>query len=106
MNSRSFSVINVCAMNFKPLFNNVLIEPLEGEQKTASGIYIPETAQEKSKKGKVVAIGEGRYEDGKLIPVGVKIGDIAIWRYGGEEIKVDGKKLLVMKDTDLIGVIS
>jgi chaperonin GroES len=93
-------------MNFKPLFNNVLVEPLEAEQKTASGIYIPETAQEKSKRGRVLAVGDGKYEDGKLVIPSVKVGEVVFWSYGGEEIKIDGKKLLVIEEARILGIIN
>jgi len=93
--------------NFKPLFNNVLIEPLEGEQKTESGIFIPDTAKEKPQKGKVVATGEGRFEDGKLIPTAVKVDDIVSYKkWGGTEIKLDGKEYLVVEDKDILGVFN
>lgn len=95
-------------MNFKPLFNNVLVEPLEGEQKTASGIIIPDTAKEKPQKGKVIAVGEGHTTpEGKLIPVTVHVDQIVMYKkWGGTEIKIDGKEYLIIEDKDILGVIS
>ena len=94
-------------MNFKPLFNNVLIEPLEGEQKTKSGIIIPDNAREKPQKGKVVAAGEGHTTpEGKLIPTAVKVDQIVMYKkWGGTEIKIEGKEYLIVEDKDVLGII-
>ena len=94
--------------NIKPLSDHVFIEPVDDETKTESGIVIPDTAdKEKQMKGKVVAVGEGRRdEDGKLIPMSVKIGDIVLFKkYGPDEIEVDGKKYLVGEETDILAII-
>ena len=94
--------------NIKPLPDHVFIEPVDDETKTESGIVIPDTAdKEKPMKGKVVAVGEGRRdEDGKLIPMSVKIGDIVLFKkYGPDEIEVDGKKYLVGEETDILAII-
>ncbi|OGY58729.1 MAG: co-chaperone GroES [Candidatus Colwellbacteria bacterium RIFCSPHIGHO2_02_FULL_45_17] len=94
--------------NIKPLSDHVFIEPVDDETKTESGIVIPDTAdKEKPMKGKVVAVGEGRRdEDGKLIPMSVKIGDIVLFKkYGPDEIEVDGKKYLVGEETDILAII-
>ena len=94
--------------NIKPLSDHVFIEPVDDETKTESGIVIPDTAdKEKPMKGKVVAVGEGRRdEDGKLIPMSVKIGDIVLFKkYGPDEIEVYGKKYLVGEETDILAII-
>lgn len=93
-------------MAIKPLGDRVILTPLEQESMTKSGIIIPDTAKEKSHKGKVLAIGEGKYEDGKLVPMIVKVGDEVIYReYAGDEIKVDGEKVIVVKQEDIIAII-
>jgi len=94
-------------MNFTPLFNNVLLEPLEGEEKTQSGIIIPDTAKEKPQKGKVISTGPGRQEDGQLIAVAVKVGDIVMYKkWGGTEVKIEGKEYLIVEDKDILGIVS
>ena len=94
-------------MNLEPLGDRVIVEPGEGEEKTASGIVIPDTAKEKPQEGKIVALGTGkRDDDGKLVPFTVKKGDrVLISKYGGTEIKVDGKDYLIMREEDILGVI-
>ncbi len=91
----------------KPLHDRVLIERMENEEKTASGLYIPETAKEKPQRGKVVAVGTGRItEDGKVRPLAVKVGDSVIYgKYSGTEIKVDGSEYLMMKEEDILGIV-
>ena len=93
--------------NFKPLADRVLIEPAAAEQKTASGIYIPDTAKEKPAEGKVVAVGEGNRDDnGKRVPLDVKKGDhILFAKWGGTEVKVDGKELIILKETDILAIV-
>jgi chaperonin GroES len=89
----------------KPLVDNILIQPLT-EKKTPSGIVIPETAKEKPQEGKVVAVGPGRYENGKLIKHDIKKRDRVIYKkWGGNEVKVDGKELLIVKSEDILAVI-
>ncbi len=94
-------------MNIRPLGDRVLIEPIEQEEQTASGLFIPETAKEKPQQGNILAVGEGRRDDdGKRIPMDVKAGDKVLFaKYAGTEIKVDGKKLLIMKEADLLGIV-
>jgi chaperonin GroES len=90
-------------MNLEPLGDRVIVEPGEGEEKTASGIVIPDTAKEKPQEGKILAVGPGRYEDGKLIPLEVKAGDIVIYsKYGGTEVKVGGKEYLILSERDVL----
>ncbi len=95
------------AMNLKPLGDRVVIEPLEQEEVTASGIVLPETAKEKPQKGKILAIGPGaRDEDGKRIAMDVKVGDTVLFaKYAGTEIKIEGKKLLILKETDILAIV-
>lgn len=93
-------------MKVKPLHDRVLVERLEQEEKTAGGIIIPDTAKEKPQQGKVLAVGTGAHHDGKVIPLDVKVGDVVLFaKWGGTEVKIDGKDLLVMKESDLIAII-
>jgi len=96
------------AINLKPLGSRVVIEPLEQEEVTAGGIVLPETAKEKPQKGKVLSIGPGdRDESGKRIQMDVKEGDVVLFaKYAGTEIKVDGKKLLILRESDLLAIVS
>ena len=94
-------------MTIKPLADYILIEPLEKEQTTPSGIVIPDTAKEKPQEGKVVAVGPGRLEEGKRIKLEVKKGDTVIYKkWGGNEVKVDGKEMLLVKEEDVLAIIS
>lgn len=89
-------------MNIKPLSDRVLIEPAAAEEKTAGGIYIPDTAKEKPQKGKVVAVGPGKKDE----PTTVKKGDTVLYgKYSGTELTVDGKELLMMRESDLLAII-
>ena len=94
-------------MKFKPLHDRVLVKRMDQELKTAGGIIIPDTAQEKPMEGKVIAVGSGtRSEDGKLTPLDVSKGDqILFGKWSGTEIKIDGEELLIMKEADILGVI-
>ena len=94
-------------MQFRPLQDRVLIRRLESEQTTAGGIIIPDTAQEKPMEGEVVAVGPGaRDESGKLQPLDVKPGDRVLFgKWSGTEVKVDGEELIIMKESDIMGVI-
>jgi chaperonin GroES len=95
-------------MNFRPLHDRVLIRRVEGEEKTAGGIIIPDTAKEKPMEGEVVAAGPGaRGEDGKLQPMDVKAGDRVLFgKWSGTEVKLDGEELIIMKESDIMGVIA
>ena len=94
-------------MKFRPLHDRVLIKALEGEEKTKGGIIIPDTAKEKPMEGEVVAVGPGaRGEDGTLHPLDVKPGDRMLFsKWSGTEIKLDGEDLIIMKESDIMGVI-
>jgi len=94
-------------MNFKPLHDRVVVEPLEEETKTAGGIIIPDTAKEKPMQGKVVSTGPGSRDDsGKLVALDVKKGDRVLYgKWSGTEVKIEGKTLLIMRESDIMGVI-
>ena len=94
-------------MKFKPLHDRVVIRRLEGEEKTKAGIIIPDTAKEKPQEGEVVAVGPGaRDEAGKLIPIDLKAGDRVLFGlWSGTEVKIDGEELLIMKESDVMGVL-
>jgi len=94
-------------MKFKPLHDRVVIRRLEGEEKTKAGIIIPDTAQEKPQEGEVVAVGPGgRDEAGKLILIDLKAGDRVLFgKWSGTEVKIDGEELLIMKESDVMGVL-
>jgi chaperonin GroES len=94
-------------MKFRPLHDRVLVERVESDTKTKGGIIIPETAQEKPMEGKVISVGSGnRDEAGKLIPLDVKKNDrILFGKWSGTEVKIDGKELLIMKESDIMGII-
>lgn len=96
------------SLNLRPLGDRVIIEPIEQEEVTSSGLYIPETAKEKPQQGNVLAAGEGRRDDdGKRVAMDVKAGDKVLFaKYAGTEIKVDGKKLLIMKETDILAIVN
>jgi|SRR4030066_298528 chaperonin GroES len=95
------------SLKLKPLGNRLVVEPLEAEEVTAGGIVLPETAKEKPQKGTVLSIGPGERDDkGKRIEMDVQKGDIVLYaKYAGTEIKVDGKKLLILKETDVLAII-
>ena len=95
-------------MKFRPLHDRVLIEVLDSEEKTAGGIIIPDSAKEKPQEGKVVAIGSGaRTEDGKIIPMDVKVGDLVLFgKWSGTEVKMNGEDYLIMKESDIMGIIA
>jgi len=94
-------------MGFRPLHDRVLIRRVEAEEKTTGGIIIPDTAREKPMEGEVVAVGPGaRGEDGKLQPLDVKAGDRVLFgKWSGTEVKLDGEELIIMKESDLMGII-
>jgi len=95
------------ALNLKPLGDRLIVEPTESEDMTASGIILPETAKERPQQGKVLAAGPGRRdEDGKRIEMDVKAGDTVLFaKYSGTEVKMEGKKLLILKETDILAIV-
>ena len=94
-------------MKFRPLHDRVVVRRLESEERTAGGIIIPDTAKEKPQEGEVVAVGPGARDDsGKLVPLDLKAGDrILFGKWSGTEVKIDGKELLIMKESDVMGII-
>ncbi|MGF1505068.1 MAG: co-chaperone GroES [Chloroflexi bacterium] len=94
-------------MNLKPLGDRVVIEPVEQEERTQSGLYIPETAKEKPQQGKIIAVGPGRRdEDGERIDMDVEVGQTVLYaKYAGTEFKIDGNKLLILKETDILAIV-
>ena len=94
-------------MNFKPLHDRVLVRRVESDVKTAGGIIIPDTAQEKPMEGEIISVGSGiRAEDGSVTPLDVKAGDRVLFgKWSGTEIKLDGEDLLIMKESDVLGII-
>jgi chaperonin GroES len=94
-------------MKFRPLHDRVVVRRLESEEKTKGGIIIPDTAKEKPQEGEIVAVGPGgRDENGKLIPIDVKAGDRVLFgKWSGTEVKIDGEELLIMKESDIMGVL-
>ena len=95
-------------MKFKPLHDRVVVERLDSDEKTAGGIIIPDSAQEKPMQGKILAVGSGARDDsGKIQPLDVKEGDTILFgKWSGTEVTVDGKELLIMKESDVLGIIS
>jgi chaperonin GroES len=94
-------------MNLKPLADRLVVEPLEQEEVTAGGIILPETAKEKPQQGKVMAAGPGRTdEDGKRVAMEVKVGDTVLYaKYSGTEIKMSGKKMLILRESDVLAIV-
>lgn len=94
-------------MNLRPLQDRIIVKRVEEETKTAGGLFIPETAKEKPQRGEIVAAGNGKKtEDGKVLPLDVKIGDIVLFgKYAGTEIKVDGNDYLMMREDDILAVV-
>jgi chaperonin GroES len=94
-------------MNLRPLNDRIVVEPTEQEEQTQSGLFLPETAKEKPQQGKVLAVGPGaRNEDGDRMELDVRVGDTVLFaKYAGTEIKLDGKKVLIMKEGDVLGVV-
>ena len=95
-------------LKFRPLHDRVVVRRVEADQKTKGGIIIPDTVKEKPSEGEIVAVGPGgRDENGKLIPIDLKTGDRVLFgKWGGTEVKIDGEDLLIMKESDIMGVIA
>jgi chaperonin GroES len=94
-------------MKFRPLHDRVVVKRIEQEDKTKGGIIIPDTAKEKPQEGEVIAVGPGgRNEDGEIVPLDVKVGDRVLFgKWSGTEVKIDGEELLIMKESDLLGIL-
>jgi chaperonin GroES len=94
-------------MKFRPLADRVLVRRKVSDAMTAGGILIPETVQEKPQEGEVLAVGPGRYENGALVPVSVKVGDTVVFgKWVGTDIKVEGEQLMIMEESQIIGVVA
>jgi chaperonin GroES len=94
-------------MNFKPLHDRVLVRRIESDEKTSGGLIIPDSAKEKPQEGQIVAVGEGaRKDSGELIPMAVSAGDRVLFgKWSGTEVKIDGEDLLIMKESDILGIV-
>jgi chaperonin GroES len=89
----------------KPLADRVVVKVLSQEEVTSGGIVLPDTAKEKPQEGEVVAVGPGKYEDGKLVPMTVKVGEKVIFsKYGGTEVKIDGEEYLILRESDILAL--
>ena len=94
-------------VSLQPLEDRIVVKPSEGEEMTASGLVIPDTAKEKPQEGEVLAVGPGRFEDGNRVPLDVKVGDVVIYsKYGGTEVKYNGEEYLVLSARDVLAVIN
>lgn len=93
-------------MKLRPLEDRVVVKPIETEERTKSGIVLPDTAKEKPQQGEVIAVGPGRFEEGQRVPMEVKEGDIVIYsKYGGTEVKVEGEEFIILSSRDILAVI-
>jgi len=93
-------------VSLQPLEDRIVVKPSEGEEMTASGLVIPDTAKEKPQEGEVLAVGPGRFEDGNRVPLDVKVGDKVIYsKYGGTEVKVSGDELLILSARDVLAIV-
>jgi chaperonin GroES len=95
------------SVNLQPLEDRIVVKPGEGEEKTASGLVIPDTAKEKPQEGEVIAVGPGRFEDGNRVPLDVKVGDTVIYsKYGGTEVKLSGEDYLILSARDVLAIVT
>jgi chaperonin GroES len=95
------------SVNLQPLEDRIVVKPSEGEEMTASGLVIPDTAKEKPQEGEVLAVGPGRFEDGNRVPLDVKVGDKVIYsKYGGTEVKLSGEELLILSARDVLAIVN
>ena len=93
-------------IKIKPIGDKIFVQPIEESEKTKSGLYLPESAKEKPKQAKVLAVGTGKYIDGKLQPLAVKVGDIVLIKeWGGDEVKVDGEEYKILSEEDVLGIV-
>jgi chaperonin GroES len=93
-------------MAIKPLGDRVLIEPKKDAEEKIGSLYVPDTAKEKPQEGKVIEVGNGKYEDGKLIPLEVKVGDLVLYgKYSGTEVKQSGKEYLIVRESDILAIV-
>lgn len=95
------------SVNTSPLADRVVVRALEAHDRTTSGLYIPDTAKEKPQEGEIVAVGPGKYEDGKLVPMSVKVGDRVLYgKYNGTEVTLDGNPYLILRESDVLAIIN
>ena len=95
------------SVSLQPLEDRIVVKPSEGEEMTASGLVIPDTAKEKPQEGEVLAVGPGRFEDGTRVPLDVKVGDKVIYsKYGGTEVKLSGDELLILSARDVLAIVN
>jgi chaperonin GroES len=95
------------SVSLQPLEDRIVVKPSEGEEMTASGLVIPDTAKEKPQEGEVIAVGPGRFEDGNRVPLDVKVGDKVIYsKYGGTEVKLAGDELLILSARDVLAIVN
>ena len=95
------------ATTVKPLADRVVIKALEETEQMRGGLFIPDTAKEKPQQGEIIAVGPGRYEDGKLVPMSLKVGDKVLYgKYSGTEVTVDGEQLLILRESDVLAVLN
>jgi len=95
------------SVSLQPLEDRIVVKPSEGEEMTASGLVIPDTAKEKPQEGEVIAVGPGRFEDGKRVPLDVKVGDKVIYsKYGGTEVKLEGDEYLILSARDVLAIVN
>jgi chaperonin GroES len=93
-------------MKLKPLGDRIVVKPIEKEEKTKSGIVLPDTAKEKPQEGEVVAVGPGKYEKGERVPMEVKVGDRVIYsKYGGTEVKIEGEEYLILSQSEVLAIV-
>jgi len=93
-------------MKIKPLHDRVIVKRISEAEMTKGGLYIPESAKETPAEGKILAVGPGKSEDGKVVPLGVKVNDVVIFsKYAGTEVKVEGEELLIMREEDILGIV-
>ena len=95
------------AVKVNPLADRVVVKPLEETEQMRGGLYIPDTAKEKPQQGEIIAVGPGKYEDGKLVPMGVKVGDKVLYgKYSGTEVTLEGDSYLILRESDILAVMS
>ncbi len=95
------------SINVGPLADRVVVRSLEGNEQTRGGLFIPDTAKEKPQQGEIVAVGPGKYEDGKLVPMSVKVGDKVLYgKYSGTEITLDSEQFLILRESDVLAVVA
>ena len=98
---------NAASVNVGPLADRVVVRSLESNEQTRGGLFIPDTAKEKPQEGEILAVGAGRFDDGKRVPMEVKVGDKVLFgKYSGTEVMIDGESLLILRETDVLAVLT